>query len=224
MALTSSRWTVSRSPSPLSSTKAAVTSACSEAPGPGSASSASATISSPSPRRPAMFTPTNAALVSRRLRSASIGLSSAARVSAVTAPTGSPRLQHLPRGGLEHLRNPLIRLDARLGQMPRLPLRLVCPHAGQGAMCFATLLCRRQLDNRGAGQGMAKDQPASLRIDVQQPASLGGRQVPQLGVSGCPLQRPPGRPCRPARRAGAGAVSRAATPRHAMRTARSAGR
>ena len=36
---------------------------------------------------------------------------------------------------------------------------------------------------------MAKDQPASLRIDVHQPASLGGRQVPQLGVSGCPLQR-----------------------------------
>ena len=51
--------------------------------------------------------------------------------------------QHLPRGGLEHLRHPLIRLDARLGQMPRLPLRLVCPHAGQGAMCFATLLRRR---------------------------------------------------------------------------------
>ncbi len=56
-------------------------------------------------------------------------------------------------------------------------------------MCFATLLCGRELDDRGAGQGVAKDQPASLRIDVQQPASLGGRQVPQLGVSGCPLQR-----------------------------------
>ena len=39
-----------------------------------------------------MFTPTNAASVSRRLRSTSVGLSSAARLSAVTAPTGSPRL------------------------------------------------------------------------------------------------------------------------------------
>ena len=51
--------------------------------------------------------------------------------------------QHLPSVGLEHRRNPLIRLDARLGQMPRLPLRLVCPHTGQDAMCFATLSCRR---------------------------------------------------------------------------------
>ena len=136
-----------------------------------------------------MFTPTNAASVSRRLRSASTGLSSRRARQRGHRAHRVATTQHLPRGGLEHLRDPLIRLDARLGQMPRLPLRLVCPHAGQGAMCFATLLCRRQLDDRGAGQGVAKDQPASLRIDVHQPASLGGRQVPQLGVSGCPLQR-----------------------------------
>jgi hypothetical protein len=35
---------------------------------------------------------------------------------------------------------------------------------------------------------VTKDQPVSLRIDVQQPASLGGRQVAQLGVCGCALQ------------------------------------
>ena len=33
--------------------------------------------------------------------------------------------QHLPRRGLEHRGNPLVGLDARLGQMPRLPLRVV---------------------------------------------------------------------------------------------------
>ena len=57
-------------------------------------------------------------------------------------------------------------------------------------MRFAALLRRRQLDNRGAGQRVTEDQPAGLRIDVQQPGSLGGRQVSKLGVSGCLLQRP----------------------------------
>ena len=36
---------------------------------------------------------------------------------------------------------------------------------------------------------MPKDKPASFRIDVHQPTSLGGRQVRQLGVCGCALQR-----------------------------------
>ena len=51
--------------------------------------------------------------------------------------------EDLPRRGLEHLRNPLIRRDARLGQMPRPPLGLVRAHAGQGAMRRPALLCRR---------------------------------------------------------------------------------
>ena len=98
-------------------------------------------------------------------------------------------IEQLPRCGLEHLRHPLIRLDSRLGEMPRLTLWLVRPNLGQGPVCLAPLLRGRALDDRGAGQGVAEDQPASLRIDTYELDSLGGGEVLQLGVSGCPLQR-----------------------------------
>ena len=90
---------------------------------------------------------------------------------------GVAPLQRSVRGLLEQSRDLFVRFDAGLSQMPGPPLRFVDEEIGERPVSTAPLHVGRQLDYRGADQGVPEKDPPGCQLDSDQPFLLSWREV-----------------------------------------------
>ena len=176
IALTSSRYAVSISPSALSSRRAAAIAAVSDLAWSGSALRAAASSLGECRNSPVIVAPAWAAAASRRLRVGPTGLRSAARSNAVTAPVASPRRtswsQRAQAGP-----PPPHRPGRRGRQVPGLPFGLVCQLGRQQPVGLTPVAAGGQLDDRGPGEGWRNtSRPVRSSTCTSPACSAGARQ------------------------------------------------